>query len=329
VEVPTLFLMALSWALQQTQTTASLRGLAAVNDRIVWASGTGGTFLRTTDGGATWTPGRVPGAEKLDFRDVHAVDAQTAYLMASGTGAQSRIYKTVDGGRTWTLQFTNPDTDGFFDAIAFWDAERGIVMGDSVGGRIAVFTTADGGAHWERREGPAALPKEGGFAASGTCLIATGSRDAWLGSTAARIFHSTDAGRTWTVVETSVRHDSASAGIFSLAFSDEQHGIAVGGDYTKPESTEHNIAVTSDGGRTWTEPTGHPPSGFRSAVTWVPARKAWIALGTNGADISRDGGVTWERFSGDAFNAVSFAPSGMGWAAGPKGAVAVLRPDAR
>jgi photosystem II stability/assembly factor-like uncharacterized protein len=324
-----LVLMALSWVLQHSGTTASLRGLAAVDDRVVWASGTGGTFLRTTDGGATWTAGRVPGAETLDFRDVHAVNDRVAYLMASGTGDKARIYKTVDGGATWSLQFTNPDPEGFFDAIAFWDADRGLAVGDSVNGHVVFFATSDGGAHWERREGPAAIGKEGGFAASGTCLIATGARDAWFGSTAARVFHSTDAGRTWSVVETPVRHDGSSAGIFSLAFSDAQNGIAVGGDYAKPDSTEHTTAVTSDGGRTWTEPAGHPPSGFRSAVAWVPALKAWIALGTNGADISRDGGTNWERFSSDAFNAVSFAPSGKGWAAGPKGAVAMLRPDAR
>jgi photosystem II stability/assembly factor-like uncharacterized protein len=329
VEVPPIILMVLSVTLQSTGTTASLRGLAAVDDRVVWASGTGGTFLRTTDGGKTWTAGHVSGAEALDFRDVHAIDAQTAWLMASGTGDKSRIYKTSDGGHNWTLQFTNPDADGFFDAIAFWDAENGIAAGDSVNGRIAVFTTADGGGHWERREGPEALAKEGGFAASGTCLIVGGSREAWFGSTAARVFHSTDAGRTWTVAQAPIRHDASGAGIFSLAFSDARHGIAVGGDYTKPEATEHNIAITSDGGRTWSEPAGRPPSGFRSAVAWVPALKAWIAAGTNGADVSHDGGVNWERFASDAFNAVSFAHSGQGWAAGPKGAVAVLRPDGR
>jgi photosystem II stability/assembly factor-like uncharacterized protein len=329
VEVPALLLMALSWVLQHSGTTASLRGVAAVDDRVVWASGTAGTFLRTTDGGATWIARRVPGAEELDFRDVHAIDGRTAWLMASGSGEKSRIYKTADGGRTWSLQFTNPDAEGFLDAIAFWDGDHGIAMGDSVGGRVAVFATSDGGAHWERREGPAALPKEGGFAASGTCLIVTGSHDAWFGTTAARVFHSTDSGRTWTITQTPVRHDSSASGIFSLAFSDAQHGIAVGGDYNKPDDSDHNIAVTSDGGRTWTEPAGHPPSGFRSAVAWVPALKAWIAVGTSGADISHDAGANWDKFSSDAFNAVSFAASGKGWAAGPKGAVAVLRPDAR
>src|SRR3954468_7849090 len=98
-----------SWTPQSGGTTASLRGIAAVNDRVAWASGTGGTYVVTSDGGATWNAAKVPGAENLDFRDVHAVDARTAWLMSAGTGNASSIYRTIDGGANWTLQFTNPD----------------------------------------------------------------------------------------------------------------------------------------------------------------------------------------------------------------------------
>jgi photosystem II stability/assembly factor-like uncharacterized protein len=58
---------------------ASLRGLCAVSAKVVWASGTRGTFLRTIDGGATWQVGTVQGAENLDFRDVDAFDATTRF----------------------------------------------------------------------------------------------------------------------------------------------------------------------------------------------------------------------------------------------------------
>src|SRR6202035_4327045 len=66
------------WNPQKSNTTASLHGLSIVNANVVWASGTGGTFVRTTDGGETWQAGTVPGGEKLDFRDVYAVDGKTA-----------------------------------------------------------------------------------------------------------------------------------------------------------------------------------------------------------------------------------------------------------
>ncbi|HMX28701.1 MAG TPA: hypothetical protein PKC13_24155, partial [Blastocatellia bacterium] len=104
------------WVEQTSGTTARLRGVSAVSDKIAWASGANGTCLRTMDGGATWQLLKVPGAETLDFRDVEAFDANTAYLLSIGEGDKSRIYKTTDGGQTWKLQFTNRNQKAFFDA---------------------------------------------------------------------------------------------------------------------------------------------------------------------------------------------------------------------
>ena len=44
------------WTIQQSHTTASLRGIHALGNGIAWASGTEGTVLRTTDDGTTWQP---------------------------------------------------------------------------------------------------------------------------------------------------------------------------------------------------------------------------------------------------------------------------------
>ncbi len=193
-------------------------------------------------------------------------------------------------------------------------------------GHFVVVTTADGGKTWLRQAGPPSLSGEGAFAASGTCLITRGRNEAWFGTGGpggARVFHSRDGGRTWSAAQTPVRNDAASAGIFSLAFSDALHGIAAGGDYAKPSESRHNIAVTTDGGRTWVEPAGAHPGGYRSAVVFVPKRKMWAAVGTTGSDISYDGGTSWQQFDHGAFNAVSF--SGTGFAAGPDGRIAVFQ----
>ena len=319
--------LAQTWIAQPSGTKASLRGVSVVDRAVVWASGTGGKYVRTTDGGTTWRAAVAPGAGDLDFRAVHALDRNTAWLMSSGPGAESRIYKTTDGGAQWTLLFTNPDAGGFFDALSFWDAERGVVLGDPVDGRFVILTTGDGGRTWQRRKAPPALPNEGAFAASNSCLAVRGKSEVWFatgGPTGARIFHSNDGGETWDVAGTPLRHDSASAGVFSLAFADLFHGVAVGGDYAKPTDTQGNVAITADGGRTWFQPAGAHPGGYRSAAAFLGKDKVWITVGTSGSDISRDGGKSWTRFDTGAYNAIGASKSGGAWAVGPKGAISRL-----
>jgi photosystem II stability/assembly factor-like uncharacterized protein len=320
--------MAQSWAPQTSGVTASLRGISAASERVAWASGSGGTYLITTDGGATWRAAKVPGAERLDFRGVHALDDRTAWLMSIGPGAASRVYKTTDGGGRWTLQFTNPDEKGFFDCLAFRDARRGMLAGDAVDGALAVFTTADGGEHWERVKMPPALAGEGAFAASNSSLIVRGANDAWIGTggqlpEGARVYHLE--GDRVTVAATPIRGDRASAGVFSLAFADARRGMAVGGDYAKPQDASRNIAITNDSGTTWMAPASGP-AGFRSAVVYLSGRKAWLAAGTSGSDISFDDGKSWKNFDNGNYNALGFHGD-EGWAVGPNGRIARFRTD--
>src|SRR4051812_11438636 len=173
------------WVAQVSGTSVRLRGVSAVSRRVAWASGAGGTYARTLDGGRTWQAGQVPGASELDFRDVDAFDAETAYLLAIGEGERSRIYKTTDGGRHWTLQFQNRRAAAFYDCMAFWHERRGLAVSDPVEGRFLVLRTEDGGRTWEEIDTngmPPALEGEGGFAASGTCVAVAGKSDAWFGT---------------------------------------------------------------------------------------------------------------------------------------------------
>src|SRR5690606_36987200 len=165
------------WIKYPVETTASFRGLAVVDSRVIWASGTGGTVIRTTDGGNSWQVIKVPGAEKLDFRDVEAFDAKTAYVLSIGNGDSSRIYKTMNGGESWELQFTNKDERAFYDAIACRDRNNCLAMGDPVDGFYQVLVTQDGGKAWQFTgldKIPRAREGEAAFAASGTCLIVNG-----------------------------------------------------------------------------------------------------------------------------------------------------------
>ena len=317
------------WEPQTSGVTARLRGVSAVNDRVVWASGAGGTVLRTTDGGAAWTTVKVQGAEALDFRDVDAVDPVTAYVLSIGPGDASRIYKTTDAGASWRLQFTNAEPKGFFDAMAFWDGRRGLVMGDSIDGRFDILRTTNGGETWARIPAaslPPALENEGAFAGSGTNVVVLPGGHGWIGTGAAarcRVLHTSDYGTSWSIADTPVAC-AQSAGIFSIAFRDPRHGMTVGGDYRRERDAANNAAFTNDGGITWKPIAGL--GGFRSVVSRVPRSPAsWVAVGPQGSDTSTDDGRTWAAIEGPGYHAFAFEPEGrVGWAVGEGGRIGKL-----
>jgi photosystem II stability/assembly factor-like uncharacterized protein len=284
--LPLFFLIATAIAqsgprVQTSHTTENLRGVSAVSRQVAWASGTHGTYLRTTDGGQTWIPAQVPDATTVDFRAVVGFSANEAFLMSAGPGDQSRIYHTSDAGQHWQLQFTNSNPKGFFDSMAFWDPKHGIVLGDPIpdekGKPKFELLTTDDGESWHAvppSQLPEALEGEGAFAASNRCIaLAEGASapdaNIWFatGGKAARVFHSPDRGKTWEAFNTPILHGPESAGIFAIAFRDARHGVIAGGDYKHPDDDGPNLAFTSDGGKTWTLSDLHPQAYF-SAVSY-------------------------------------------------------------
>jgi photosystem II stability/assembly factor-like uncharacterized protein len=271
----------------------------------------------------------MPGGSQLDFRDVQAVDANTAYLLSIGPGEASRVYKTTDGGGGWTLQFTNHNPKAFFDAFAFWDARTGIAVSDPVDGRFILIKTTDGGATWiefPRENSPRALEGDGAFAASGTCIAVQGKTNVWFGTggaASARVYRSSDGGVTWKVAATPMTAGNASSGIFSIAFKDSRNGVIVGGDYKKENESSDNVATSTDGGATWTLPRSSRLSGFRSAVAYVPGTRGpvLVAVGPSGSDYSLDNGASWVSLGTAGFHAVSFAGVEGGWAVGEGGRI--------
>jgi len=316
---------------QVSHTTALLQAVSAVNDSVVWVSGHRATWVRTTDGGRTWVPGSMTGPDStLQFRDVHAVDADTAYLLAAGPGDSSRIYKTTDAGRSWQLQFVNRDPKAFYDCFDFWDPTHGVVVSDAVNGRMIVMRTEDG-RHWDRvpDDGmPAALPGEGAPAASGTCLVVGGRSAAWFGvegAASARVYRTSDRGSHWSVAGTPIVSGSNS-GIASLAFRDERHGLALGGRLLDPgDRSDSTVALTADGGATWTLVSRPTFSGAVYGAAPVPALAGYyVAVGPKGLDWTDDEGLHWKSGSTAAFWAVGFASHHAGWAVGPGGRIVRL-----
>jgi photosystem II stability/assembly factor-like uncharacterized protein len=413
-----------------SHTTESLRGVGTVSKKIAWASGTHGTYLRTTDAGRTWQPAQVPGASTLDFRAVVAFSADEAFLMSAGPGDQSRIYHTSDAGQHWSLQFTATNPKAFFDSMAFWDPTHGVVLGDPIpdesGKPKFDLLLTDDGRTWHALP-PAQLPPadegEGAFAASNTCLailpsttmapeqaklrdhrpfnsvilsgdtrfakrsacrsrrtpctslsaeasqgilasdaVATTSQSVplswkagaaaprqaskeeapdpniWFatGGRAARVFHSTDRGRTWQVTDTPILHGPDSAGIFSIAFRDATHGVIAGGDYKHPDRDGPNLGFTTDGGKTWTLSPLRPLAYF-SAVAYdrrpirpvkEDNRERLFIVGQDfifdfrpPQDPTR---ISPRKKSGIKFNAISPYPEGGALIVGPNGTIATI-----
>jgi photosystem II stability/assembly factor-like uncharacterized protein len=323
-------LAAAQWVPATIATNAELRGLSTAGSSVVWASGTGGHYAHSTDGGRTWRLDSVPATAALDFRAVHALDARRAWLLSAGEAEKghARIYRTTDAGIHWTLVYSTDQKGVFLDAIAFWDGQHGIAISDPVDGRFFILTTNDGGGSWARvppERIPPTLAGEAAFAASGSCLTVEGDNNVWIGTgggAAARVYHSPDRGRTWTVAETPVHAGTASSGIFSLSFRDGRHGVAVGGDYQMVRGGFPNVALTDDGGRTWRVAKGPLPVGYLSSASFVPGSSTVIAVGLAGTALSSDNGESWRMLDSTAYNSVRFESPNAGWAVGPKGRLA-------
>ena len=313
--------------IEDSHTTASLRGIHNVGGGVAWASGTNGTVLRTEDGGYLWQTCNIPpGAEKLDFRGIQAFDENTAIVMSSGPGDQSRLYKTTDGCQTWKLLFTNPDKDGFWDAVT-WDFSNHAIyiLGDPVDGKFRLYSQVGENSTFSselpdkkgivsptNEKSISAQPGESAFAASNSLLLLE-ERDGMFafitgGSKSEFIMHSTvgpgpgASYSSWNRTQLPFARGTSS-GAFSVetgsvevtpnAYKQPfQPVVVVGGDYKHPDSEVQTAAFSNDSGLTF-QPAQTPPHGYRSSVAYDPTQKLWITVGPNGTDISTDDGKNW------------------------------------
>jgi len=320
------------WKVQTSGTDTNLRAVSAVYAHdakglqfpVVWASGSNGVILKSLDQGKTWQRLHVKDGDALDFRGIVAFSEKTAYLLCSGEGDKSRIYKTTDGGETWQLQYSDNRKEFFLDSIACFSEKECLALGDPIDAKFLLLKTSDG-EHWNllpTDNMPSALGGEGAFAASNSCLALASEKEIFFatGGPAARIFHSTDGGATWTFARTPILQGNPSSGIFSVDADENSHVLVLGGDYKEITNSEHVAATSLDGGKSW-QLAVRQPGGFRSALAHVDDGR-WVAVGPTGEDITSDNGIHWNHTDSLNLNAVAILDIGNGWAVGPHGTIA-------
>ena len=285
--------------------SSSLRGLSAVDNNIVWVSGSNGSVGKTTDGGKTWKWMTVKGFEKTDFRDIEAFDAKSAVIM--GISEPAYILRTTDGGDNWKIVFEDNKKGMFLDAMEFWNDQSGIVLGDPIDGKFFMGRTFDGGKTWRsipEHYKPIADSGEACFASSGTNIRKLNKSEAVFvtGGMSSHIFIRDKK------ISIPIIQGTQSTGANSIAVKDSKTMIVVGGDFSTKDSVTKNCVITTDGGVSWSTPK-QGPSGYRSCVEYLK-KDRWITCGLNGVDITEDNGTIWKQISDQSFHVCRKAKKG-------------------
>ena len=317
------FAQAPAWKQFQSPGKASLRGLSPISDQVCWASGSGGTWLKTEDGGASWQMGTVAGLDTVDVRSIHSFDAQKAVVASAGQPAV--IYRTEDGGASWQ-RVHQEGGEAFFDAIQFVDTQKGYVLGDPIGGKWMILETLDGGKSWHSlAKLPDAVPGEAAFAASASSMVAYATGLVFAtGGAVSRLHRYTFASQSWEVREfPDMLQGQPSQGVFAVTALPGAGGLVlVGGDYLQPDYRIANALLVLG---EVTIATSEGPAGYRSGVAYLPEQGWVVAVGPGGSDYSSDGAHSWKPFSQTGFHAVKVAPGGkVLWASGGQGRLGKL-----
>ncbi|QOD61326.1 oxidoreductase [Polaribacter haliotis] len=299
---------------------SSIRAIQVVDSTSVFYAGSNGDVGFTTDSGTLWNALNIRHQDSIvpHFRSL-AFNGNDYFALSIGNPAL--MYKISEGDAT--LVYKEEDEKVFYDALTFFDDNlHGIAVGDPTESCASIIITEDGGENWNKipcDNLPEIAKDEAFFAASNTNIATIGS-SVWIasGGGKARILKSTNYGKSWQIFETPFVQGNGPQGIYSIDFYDENNGIAVGGDYSKPEENVANKAITIDGGKTWTIVSDGKSPNYKSCVQYVPNTngKEVFAVGKTGVSFSNDGGKTWKDVSKDSYYSIHFVDENNAWLSG-------------
>ncbi|WP_428740441.1 WD40/YVTN/BNR-like repeat-containing protein [Tenacibaculum sp.] len=304
------------------QDSTSIRAILAIsNDTLIYA-GSKGDITTTENGGKTWKTQQLRHNDSI-IPHFRSIAKNGEHIFALSVANPALLYKGTQN--EYQLVYTEENEKVFYDCMKFFsDGKHGIAVGDPTEDCPSLILTSDGGNTWKKlscSQLPIFEEGEAFFAASNT-NIAIVNNTVWIGSggTKARVLKSTDFGTTWEIFDTPIVQGDGPQGIYSIDFYDENHGIAIGGNYSKPEDNSANKAITSDGGKTWTLVANNENPNYKSCVQYIPNTdgREIIAVGKTGVSFSNDGGHTWKEVSKDSYYAIQFVNSNTAWLSGPE-----------
>ena len=265
------------------------------------AGGTGGLY-RTSDGGQTWVRLRAVYANcsALSGVFVSFVDPLHGWLtlIEPSGGGSGTMMRTSDGGRTWHGQIDLP-TNGvpqFEDPSNGWLAGTFPYPGE-------LFATHDAGTAWDRvAPVPAARGDQPRAAASSPTFFGqVGVLPLTLsqgGHEIIRFLTTGDGGSTWNPSATYRARWPATKGVGGRTPRTGCVGVASPTVWWVCGADPVRVALTTDGGATWTvRRTGVP--GSYSTIVPVGAQRAWLDVhrGRGQLWLTLTGGRNWRRLT--------------------------------
>ena len=310
-----------AWILQNSNFDAGSTGinyLSIVDENVVWGTAFDGTgnginiqkFTKTTNGGDTWEYSEIDiGNAELGISMIHALDAQTAWLVAYPRGANQigGIFKTIDGGLTWSRQDSaNYDSSSSFaNVVYFWDENVGFAQGDPLSTEFELYVTNDGGDNWNAVPG-SSIPNPLGGEYGYTRQIEVVDDNVWFSTNNGRIYHSIDRGNNWTVYQSPISDFGSAEVNGNLSFADSQNGVII--------DNSGNVYRSTNAGASWTQISTTGPV-YTSGLCFIEGTNTIFSTG-GGSSFSNDGGYSWNPIDTSTHLYVDFHDENIGWSGG-------------